>query len=76
MVRSPAAQNTRKPAKCPQCGSPVAMEYRPFCSRRCADVDLGNWLGGVYAVASDEPVILAEDGGAFGGDIPSLEDDF
>jgi len=24
--------------------------YRPFCSRRCADIDLGRWLGGTYAI--------------------------
>jgi endogenous inhibitor of DNA gyrase (YacG/DUF329 family) len=26
------------------------VEYRPFCSKRCADVDLHRWLGGVYAI--------------------------
>jgi len=35
---------------CPICGKPVAAEFRPFCSRRCADVDLNRWLSGVYAV--------------------------
>jgi hypothetical protein len=25
-------------------------KYRPFCSKRCADVDLHRWLGGVYAI--------------------------
>jgi endogenous inhibitor of DNA gyrase (YacG/DUF329 family) len=29
---------------------PQVPEYRPFCSRRCADVDLHRWLGGVYAI--------------------------
>ena len=33
----------------------VALESRPFCSRRCADIDLGRWLGGHYAVLR-EPV--------------------
>jgi endogenous inhibitor of DNA gyrase (YacG/DUF329 family) len=32
----------------------MAPEYRPFCSRRCADVDLQRWLGGVYAVPASE----------------------
>jgi endogenous inhibitor of DNA gyrase (YacG/DUF329 family) len=36
---------------CPICRKPVRQEFRPFCSRRCADVDLHRWLGGVYAVA-------------------------
>lgn len=29
---------------------PQTEEYRPFCSKRCADVDLNRWLGGVYAI--------------------------
>jgi uncharacterized protein len=41
---------------CPICGKPSVERYRPFCSRRCADVDLNRWLTGVYAVpaAADE----------------------
>jgi len=35
---------------CPICGKPVVHRYRPFCSRRCADVDLNRWLSGVYVV--------------------------
>jgi endogenous inhibitor of DNA gyrase (YacG/DUF329 family) len=38
-------------SSCPICRKPVAEKFRPFCSRRCADVDLHRWLGGVYAVA-------------------------
>ena len=41
---------------CPVCGRPAAIETRPFCSRRCADVDLARWLGGVYRVETDERV--------------------
>ena len=40
--------------KCPICGKPVEAEYRPFCSRRCADVDLQRWLTGRYAVPAAE----------------------
>jgi uncharacterized protein len=36
--------------KCPICGRPTHTKYRPFCSRRCADVDLARWLGGAYAI--------------------------
>jgi endogenous inhibitor of DNA gyrase (YacG/DUF329 family) len=39
---------------CPICGKPAAREFRPFCSRRCADVDLNRWLSGVYAVPAKE----------------------
>jgi uncharacterized protein len=36
--------------KCPICGRLSAPGYRPFCSRRCADVDLARWLSGAYAI--------------------------
>ena len=41
---------------CPICGKPAQAKTRPFCSTRCADVDLGRWLTGSYAipVAEDE----------------------
>ncbi len=41
-------------AKCVRCGEPVQARYRPFCSRRCADIDLGSWFTGRYRVATDE----------------------
>ena len=37
-------------AGCPICGKPDAPAYRPFCSRRCADVDLARWLRGDYII--------------------------
>ena len=37
---------------CPICRKPTQFDYRPFCSKRCADVDLGRWLTGRYAIAS------------------------
>lgn len=40
---------------CPICQKPTAPAFRPFCSKRCADVDLGKWLGGDYAVPSRDP---------------------
>lgn len=41
-----------KPAggRCPICRRETLAEFRPFCSRRCADVDLSRWFGGVYAI--------------------------
>ena len=39
-------------AKCPICGKPVVHDYRPFCSKQCADIDLGRWLKGIYATPS------------------------
>jgi uncharacterized protein len=35
---------------CPICGKPRSERYRPFCSKRCADVDLAKWLRGDYAI--------------------------
>ena len=40
---------------CPICKKPTDPAYRPFCSRRCADVDLAKWLSGSYAIPSEEP---------------------
>jgi endogenous inhibitor of DNA gyrase (YacG/DUF329 family) len=39
---------------CPICGKPRVQQFRPFCSKRCADVDLNRWFKGVYAVAVTE----------------------
>ncbi|MFN6925033.1 MAG: DNA gyrase inhibitor YacG [Tabrizicola sp.] len=38
---------------CPICGKPTAPDYRPFCSRRCADVDLGRWLSEGYCIPAE-----------------------
>lgn len=38
---------------CPICGKDTVQAYRPFCSRRCADLDLARWLGGGYAIPGD-----------------------
>jgi endogenous inhibitor of DNA gyrase (YacG/DUF329 family) len=37
-------------AKCPICGKPAERSFRPFCSKRCADVDLQRWFSGAYAI--------------------------
>jgi len=42
-------------ARCPLCRKPVAAEYAPFCSKRCADIDLHRWVSGSYAVPLVEP---------------------
>ena len=41
-------------AKCAICGKPQDAKFKPFCSKRCADIDLSRWLKGVYAVAAEE----------------------
>lgn len=39
-----------KRTRCPTCGAQAEHEFRPFCSRRCADIDLSRWLRGTYAI--------------------------
>ena len=36
--------------KCPICGKPATKEHDPFCSKRCAQVDLNRWLSGTYVI--------------------------
>jgi endogenous inhibitor of DNA gyrase (YacG/DUF329 family) len=49
----------RRPRKCPICGKTSSRDSHPFCSRRCADIDLNRWLSGRYVVpgaqAEEEP---------------------
>jgi hypothetical protein len=59
---------------CPICGHPVDVAYRPFCSKRCADLDLGRWLREDYRIPAEEPPDGAEDGGEQGADVPRQED--
>ena len=40
----------KTPPRCAICAKPQDAKYRPFCSKRCADIDLNRWLSGVYAV--------------------------
>ena len=40
---------------CPICAENTVPAYRPFCSKRCADLDLGKWLNGVYFMPSQDP---------------------
>ncbi len=49
-------------SKCPICGKPTDMAFRPFCSKRCADVDLSRWLGGVYRIETDQGPDASPDG--------------
>jgi endogenous inhibitor of DNA gyrase (YacG/DUF329 family) len=45
---------------CPICGKPAEAAYRPFCSKRCANVDLQRWLSGAYVIPGEPE----EEGGA------------
>lgn len=45
---------TEPAASCPICGRPMVARFRPFCSARCAEVDLQRWFSGAYAVPAEE----------------------
>jgi uncharacterized protein len=49
--------------RCPICGRPRVHDYRPFCSARCRDVDLGRWFGEAYRVPAVEPGHEADEDG-------------
>ncbi|OQW55832.1 MAG: DNA gyrase inhibitor [Proteobacteria bacterium HN_bin10] len=40
--------------KCVICGKPQDERYKPFCSKRCADVDLNRWFSGKYAIPAED----------------------
>ncbi|MEJ8559839.1 DNA gyrase inhibitor YacG [Yoonia sp. GPGPB17] len=40
---------------CPICEKPTETAFRPFCSKRCADLDLAKWFNGGYAIPADAP---------------------
>jgi len=41
-------------SKCAICGKPQEPKFKPFCSKRCADVDLNRWLSGGYRIGAEE----------------------
>ncbi len=47
----------RSARKCPICGKKATQADHPFCSQRCADIDLNRWLSGAYAI----PAVEAEE---------------
>ncbi len=62
MTASPAASNPGR--RCPVCSRPVeGPDHAPFCSRRCADVDLQRWFSGRYVVPGDGEAIRSDEEG-------------
>ena len=67
--RTPPLRAVRTEPKCPTCGKAADPKYKPFCRKRCADIDLGRWLKEGYRVPTDEAPgdeHLDERGGASG----------
>lgn len=48
--------------RCPICRKPAERPYQPFCSRRCAEVDLGRWLTEGYALPGRPEDVPETDG--------------
>lgn len=42
------------PRRCPICGKPATPQHRPFCSTRCAQIDLARWLKGDYRIQTED----------------------
>lgn len=73
-MSQPVPPEKRQP-KCAQCGkNPVSAKYRPFCSKRCADVDLNKWLNEGYSIPG-APVDEEEDSPLSGEDGQMSADD-
>jgi endogenous inhibitor of DNA gyrase (YacG/DUF329 family) len=53
-VSAEAERPARPPRPCAVCGKMSVAAFHPFCSKRCADVDLNRWLGGVYRIPTNE----------------------
>lgn len=49
--------SAQKGSRCPNCGEPTDPLFKPFCSKRCKDVDLNRWLKGAYSI----PVVEYDD---------------
>ncbi|MFN3817292.1 DNA gyrase inhibitor YacG [Brevundimonas sp.] len=51
-------------ATCPICRrAPATPKYKPFCSKRCADIDLQRWFTGGYAIPAEPADDLPDDPG-------------
>ncbi len=48
------SEKQEKKPVCSICGKPVDPACAPFCSKRCANVDLHRWLTGSYSIAGEK----------------------
>jgi len=55
---TPSKSRAARP--CPICNKMSVDKFHPFCSDRCANIDLHRWLGGNYRIPSREPADFAE----------------
>jgi endogenous inhibitor of DNA gyrase (YacG/DUF329 family) len=60
---------------CPICGKPSTQASFPFCSPRCADIDLNRWLSGAYVIPGKSAAEASDDGDEDDTTLPSPSDD-
>lgn len=53
-VLAGSVPSLRSKMPCPICAKPTETDYRPFCSKRCADIDLGRWFSESYSVPAND----------------------
>ena len=61
MVADTVTRFRARGKRCPICKQTANAEYRPFCSKRCAEIDLGRWLGEVYRAPAEDDWSEIED---------------
>jgi endogenous inhibitor of DNA gyrase (YacG/DUF329 family) len=62
MTKDPVTPLTAGQRRCPICNKPVTPRHQPFCSQRCADIDLGRWLNGEYRIPGNpDPDIFGDE---------------
>lgn len=47
--------------KCFLCSKEMHPQFKPFCSKRCQQIDLGKWFSGVYSIPTEEIGIIPEE---------------
>ena len=62
--RGKAEAAPKRGRKCSICGKPTNPDHHPFCSRRCAQVDLHRWLSGSYVIPGRKAEDDADESGA------------
>lgn len=58
---APSHAGAKAGTQCPICGRPTEPATRPFCSKRCADIDLSRWLGEGYRIPGSESSVPTRD---------------
>ena len=71
MTADPLKEPGRK-ARCPICRTPTVAAFKPFCSKRCSDVDLARWLNGAYAIPGG--IVDDDEDGAMAPEPPKADD--